>query len=96
MTEPRRIRLTLRPEPRQGGPDVWVRLRHVLKRLLRTHGFRCVKIETDLDQSGDADPATEDALSPGRVAQGKGTTNHTAGGAPCGGHRQLIQAAGDD
>ena len=64
MTEPRRILLTLRPEPRPGGPDAWIRFWSLLKRLLRTHGFRCVKIETDPDQSATAEPGTDNDLSP--------------------------------
>ena len=54
MTEPREIRLTIRPEKRKPDqPDAWYRLRGLLKVSLRRFGLRCIKIETDQDENGD-------------------------------------------
>lgn len=41
------IRLTLKPLP-DDVPEA-IRLRHVLKRLLRTYGFRCMAIDNVAD-----------------------------------------------
>ena len=66
MKRPQRFIIELRPEPPgrdEFGRDPWYRLRGLLKRLLRTHGFRCVKIETDPGQSAAAEPGTDNELS---------------------------------
>ncbi|MCH8852371.1 MAG: hypothetical protein IID41_06910 [Planctomycetes bacterium] len=61
MTDPREIRLTLRPVKRKADqPDAWYRLRGLLKVSLRRFGWRCVKIETD--QDGDGDVRRDNAL----------------------------------
>lgn len=62
-----RVTLQLQDEPRPGDPPSSVRLRHVLKRLLRSYGFRAVRVEETTPAGDSPAPATDDGNRRGLV-----------------------------
>ena len=79
--EPGQIALELRDVGRADEPPVNVRMRHVLKRLLRTYSFRCVGIAglgAECDHSTDAGPKTASGATIGIADVSEvGTTKQT-------------------
>src|SRR5262249_37488863 len=73
------VRLELRPEPSSNPHSDYPRLRKVLKALLRSLGFRCVKMEfLDEPRTDLPDPDAEDINRDPRPASGHAPSRNEA------------------